>query len=151
LIAGVTLLIFAFLGTVIFKLYAITIEALQIMGGILFFRTGLNMLEAKLSRTRTTPVEREESMDRDYRSGSDHSCNAPVSKAPSKLSYGILLLSILLVLIVVYFSFIYGEKTAKKIGQTNIRIIQRIMGLILMVIAVQFVINGTESVLSRIF
>jgi multiple antibiotic resistance protein len=73
------------------------------------------------------------------------------SKAPSKLSYGILLLSILLVLIVVYFSFIYGEKTAKKIGQTGMLIIQRIMGLIIMVIAVQFVINSTESVLSRIF
>ena len=34
----------------------------------------------------------------------------------------------------------------KLLGTTGIRIIQRLMGLILMVIAVQFVINGVISI-----
>ena len=63
--AGITLIIFAGLGSLIFKLYSITIEAFQIMGGIIFFRSGLRLLEAKIGRTRTTPAEQDESMDRD--------------------------------------------------------------------------------------
>ena len=63
--AGITLIIFAGFGSLIFKLYSITIEAFQIMGGIILFRSGLRMLEAKIGRTRTTPAEQDESMDRD--------------------------------------------------------------------------------------
>ena len=33
------------------------------MGGILFFRNGLRMLDAKIGRSRTTPAEQEESQD----------------------------------------------------------------------------------------
>ena len=56
----ITLLVFTFLGSIIFKLYGITVEAFQIMGGILFFRSGLRMLEAQVGRSRTTETEREE-------------------------------------------------------------------------------------------
>ena len=43
------------------------------------------------------------------------------------------------------------NKLSKKIGQTGMRAIQRIMGIVLMVIAIQFIINGSETVLARIF
>ena len=55
--ATILLLIFACMGEVIFKFYGITIHAFKIAGGILFFRTGTNMLHAKTPRTRTTPKE----------------------------------------------------------------------------------------------
>ena len=48
----VTLLLFGFLGKYIFQLYSITLDAFKIMGGIIFFRTGLRMLEVIGSRTR---------------------------------------------------------------------------------------------------
>ena len=35
------------------------------MGGILFFRNGLKMLDAKVGRSRTTPAEQEESQESD--------------------------------------------------------------------------------------
>ena len=35
------------------------------MGGILFFRNGLKMLEARIGRSRTTPAEQEESQESD--------------------------------------------------------------------------------------
>lgn len=63
LTAFYTLIIFSFLGSVIFKFFGITLEAFQIMGGILFFRNGLRMLEAKVGRSRTTPAEQEESLE----------------------------------------------------------------------------------------
>jgi multiple antibiotic resistance protein len=40
-----------------------------------------------------------------------------------------------------------GNKVSKKIGTTGIRIIQRLMGIILMVIAVQFIIDGITPII----
>ena len=40
-----------------------------------------------------------------------------------------------------------GNKLSKKIGTTGIRIIQRLMGIILMVIAVQFIIDGLSPII----
>lgn len=161
--AGITLIIFAGLGSLIFKLYSITIEAFQIMGGIIFFRSGLRLLEAKIGRTRTTPAEQDESMDRDdiaispvgipLITGPGALTSAVIlsGKAPGISSYGTLLLAITIVLTLVYFIFRGGDTLAKKIGQSGMRAIQRIMGIVLMVIAIQFIINGSETVLSRIF
>ena len=161
--AGITLIIFAGFGSLIFKLYSITIEAFQIMGGIIFFRSGLRMLEAKIGRTRTTPAEQDESMDRDdiaispvgipLITGPGALTSAVIlsGKAPGISSYGTLLLAITIVLTLVYFIFRGGDTVAKKIGQSGMRAIQRIMGIVLMVIAIQFIINGSETVLNRIF
>jgi len=38
----------------------------------------------------------------------------------------------------------------QKIGIAGMRVIERMMGLILMVIAVQFIINGIETIANRI-
>ena len=44
IITGSTVLvIFTLLGSFIFRFYGITVEAFQIMGGIIFFRSGLRM------------------------------------------------------------------------------------------------------------
>lgn len=160
--AGVTLLVFALLGSLIFKVYGITVEAFQIMGGIIFFRSGLRMLEAKVGRTRTTPAEQEESLDQDDIAvspigipiitgpGAITAAMLLSSKAQSPVHYGELVLAILVVLYAVYLIFRGSDQLSKRLGATGMRVFQRIMGLILMVIAVQFVIRGVETVLSRI-
>ena len=61
--AFLTLVVVSIVGSVIFNIFGITIEAFQIMGGIIFFRNGLRMLEAKVGRSRTTPAEQEESQE----------------------------------------------------------------------------------------
>ena len=65
LTAFITLILFSILGSVIFNFFGITIEAFQIMGGILFFRNGLRMLDSKIGRSSTTPAEQEESEESD--------------------------------------------------------------------------------------
>ena len=65
LTAFFTLILFSILGSVIFSFFGITIEAFQIMGGILFFRNGIRMLDSKIGRSRTTPAEQEESLETD--------------------------------------------------------------------------------------
>ena len=163
LTAFITLIIFSILGSVIFNIFGITIEAFQIMGGILFFRSGFRMSEAKIGRSRTTPMEREESQE------SDDLAISPIgipliagpgaitasmllsSQTPQLYSYATLGVSISLVLAVVYLILRNGGLLMKALGFTGMRVIQRLMGLVLMVIAVQFVINGVMSILSPLF
>tara|TARA_B100001287_G_scaffold109946_1_gene92744 strand:- start:2 stop:649 length:648 start_codon:yes stop_codon:yes gene_type:complete len=157
--ALITLLLFAILGSLIFSFFGITLEAFQIMGGILFFRNGLRMLDAKVGRSRTTPAEQEESQE------SDDIAISPIgipliagpgaitatmllsSQTPQIYSYLTLGLSIMIVLTFVYVILRNGDVLMKVLGTSIMRIIQRLMGLILLVIAVQFVINGTISVI----
>ena len=157
--ALITLLLFAILGSLIFSFFGITIEAFQIMGGILFFRNGLRMLDAKVGRSRTTPAEQEESQE------SDDIAISPIgipliagpgaitatmllsSQTPHIYSYLTLGFSIMIVLTFVYVILRNGDVLMKVLGTSIMRIIQRLMGLILLVIAVQFVINGTISVI----
>ena len=158
LTAFITLILFSLLGSVIFNFFGITIEAFQIMGGILFFRNGLRMLDSKIGRSRTTPAEQEESEE------SDDIAISPIgipliagpgaitatmllsSQTPQLYSYFTLIFSIFFVLSLVYLILRNGDMILKLLGTTGIRIIQRLMGLILMVIAVQFVINGVISI-----
>lgn len=157
--AFLTLVIFSIVGSVIFNIFGITIEAFQIMGGIIFFRNGLRMLEAKVGRSRTTPAEQEESQE------SNEIAISPIgipliagpgaitasmllsSQTPEFYSYGTLGLSIFLVLMVVYLILRNGNLIITVLGTTGMRVIQRLMGLILLVIAVQFVINGVLSII----
>ena len=69
------------------------------------------------------------------------------SQTPQIYSYFTLIFSIFVVLSLVYIILRNGDILLKLLGTTGVRIIQRLMGLILMVIAVQFVINGLASVL----
>ncbi len=157
----IILLVFALLGTIIFRLYGITVEAFQIMGGIIFFRSGLKMLEAEVSRTRTTPKEREASQEQDDIAispigiplitgpGAITGVMLLSGKAHSIYSIGTLVLAILLSMAAFYFILRGGDRVSNRIGVTGMRVIQRVMGLILMVIAVQFVINGLVTVLKQ--
>jgi multiple antibiotic resistance protein len=162
LTAFLTLIIFSIMGSVIFNFFGITIEAFQIMGGILFFRNGMRMLEAKIGRSRTTPKEQEESLE------SDDIAISPIgipliagpgaitasmllsSQTPQLYSYATLGVSIFIVLSVVYLILRNGDLLMKALGHTGLRVIQRLMGLVLMVIAVQFVINGVMSALGSL-
>ena len=160
--ASIILIIFGLVGTYIFKFYSLTIDAFRIMGGIIFFRNGLRMLEAKLSRGRSTPKETEESLQSDDIAVSP--IGIPIIAGPGAITatmilsgdaqnftdYGILIFTILFTMILTFFIFRGAERLSKKLGTTGLRIIQRIMGVLLMVIAVQFVINGVTPVLVNI-
>lgn len=163
LTAALILIIFALLGTYIFKFYSLTIEAFRIMGGIIFFRTGLRMLDAQISRGRSTPRETEESMESDDIAVSP--IGIPVIAGPGAITasmilsgeaqdaidYGILIFTIMFTMILTFFVFRGANKLSARFGTTGLRIIQRIMGILLMVIAVQFMINGVTVVLVNIF
>ena len=55
----------AILGTWILQLFGITLEAFRIAGGILLFGIGMEMVYAKVSRTKLTATEKYESREND--------------------------------------------------------------------------------------
>jgi len=158
----IILVIFAYLGTYIFSLYSISIDAFRIMGGIIFFRSGLKMLESIVPRTRTTPAETEESLEHDDIAISP--IGIPIVTGPGAITAAmilagqtkssveqlILFLAILFVLFVTLIIFYTAPLIFKKIGSSGSRLIQRLMGIILMVIAVQFVIDGVTNVINGV-
>lgn len=158
----VTLLIFAFLGRYIFEFYSITLDAFKIMGGIIFFRTGLTMLEAIVSRSRSTPQEQQEGLETEdigitpvgipLLTGPGAITGAMVlsGKATVPVDYGILIATIIAVMVFTYFILIGADNLLSKLGTTWFRVIQRVMGILLMVIAVQFIIDGVTPVLKSI-
>ena len=159
---SIILIVFTLLGSIIFQFYGITVEAFQIMGGVIFFRSGMRMLDAKVGRSRTTESEREEFKD------TDEIAISPIGvplitgpgaitgvvilsgKAPTNFSVLVLLFSVIISMFIFYFILKAGNYIGQKIGIAGMRVIERMMGLILMVIAVQFIINGIETIANRI-
>ena len=155
------LLLFACVGELIFKFYGITIHAFKIAGGILFFKTGIDMLYAQTSRTRTTPQEAIEAIETNDTSIAP--IGIPIIAGPGAITSVMLIshqantfyervffyLNIILILLITYFVLKVAKKISKRFGMTGIRIIQRIMGLILMVLAVQFIINGITPIVEN--
>ena len=154
----VVLVIFAYLGRYIFAIYSISIDAFRIMGGIIFFRSGIKMLDSITPRTRITPSETEESLEHEDIAISP--IGIPIVTGPGAITAAmilagqadslteqiILLISILLVLFLTLVIFLFSPKIFKKLGQSGSRLIQKLMGIILMVIAVQFIIDGISNV-----
>ena len=152
--AYIILTIFAIMGDLIFKLYGITIYAFMIAGGILFLRNSFDMIDSKISRESSTPLETKEAIQKEDISitpigipliagpGAITSIMILSSQTSSYVDKCIVHINILITLIITYIILLLGKKISKKIGTTGIRIIQRIMGLILLVISIQFIING---------
>ena len=117
------------------------------------------MLDAKVGRLRTTPADQEESQE------SDDIAISPIgipliaclgaitatmllsSQTPQIYSYLTLGLCIMIVLTFVYVILRNGDVLIIVLGTSIMRIIQRLMELMLLIITVKFVINGTISVI----
>ena len=160
--AYIVLFIFSLMGDVFFKFYGITINAFMIAGGILFFRNSLDMIDSKISRLSSTPMETKEAEKKEDIGITP--IGIPLIAGPGAITSVMLLSSqtsnfydkcilhtnIILILIITLLILLLGKRIAISIGTTGIRIIQRIMGLILMVISIQFIINGFVPILKEI-
>ena len=154
IVAFILLIIFAIMGTFIFNFFSLTIYAFKIVGGILFFRIGLNMVESKVSRIKSTPQEEKEAMDKDDITYTP--LGIPLIAGPGAITSVMILseniitlqqkilfvLAIAICIIITYIILSASKKMSQMIGTTGIRIIQRVMGIILMAIAVQLIFSG---------
>lgn len=156
--AFLILVSFAILGSVLLDLFGITIDAFRIGGGILLFGIGMEMVYAKTSRTKMTATEKYESMDAEDISimpmaipmiagpGAIATTIVLESEALGTiLQKAVILASIIVAIVMTYVMMKNSEKIVSRIGQKEFRVINRLMGMLLIAIAIQFVINGLRS------
>ena len=156
IVAFLVLIFFAVMGNFIFIFFNLTIYAFKVVGGVLFFRIGLNMVESKISRTKSTPMEEQEAMHKDDITytplgipliagpGAITSVMILSENTSSLIEKILFILAIFICIMSTYPILSISKKLSKMIGTTGIRIIQRVMGIILMAIAVQFIFDGLQ-------
>ena len=152
------LFVFALAGTYILQFFGITRQAFQIAGGILFFAVGWDMLQARRSRVKTTQEEETESSQKEdvgiiplglptlAGPGAITTVIALNGQAESLLESLAVYASIILVMGICWITLIAAPALTRRMGQTGMNVMTRLMGLLVMVIGAQFVINGATTV-----
>lgn len=159
-LSTVVLIFFTLFGSSLLSLFGITINAFTIAGGVLLFGIGMEMVYARTSRAKITATEKYESIDAEEVSSMPLAfpmISGPgtittvivLSKNASGLAgpvhLGIILVSVLVTMVLTYLLLISAERFSHHIGQREYRVVNRLMGIMLMAIAVQFMINGISS------
>jgi len=153
---AITLIAFALGGSMIFKIFGITIGAFKIAGGILMGLNALDMVQARRSQQRETPAEKAEGIQKEdigivplgvpMLAGPGAISTVMVLALGSKgpLLSGAVYVSIILTSLVSYYVLAAASLVERRLGQTGMRILTRFMGLVLCAIAVQFIIDGIK-------
>lgn len=151
---AIVLTTFAIAGSLIFRMFGITLPAFKIAGGIILLLIGLEMLQARQSGTKATPEEQQEGAEK-----SDASIvplGIPMLAGPGAISTVMVLVgesrtwwqhvivfgTIVVSSVASYMVLAGADRVRRYLGETGIRILMRLMGLLLVALAVQFVANG---------
>ncbi len=162
LTAVVTMLLFAVCGQLIFDFFQITLGAFRIAGGILLFIISLSMVYGERSKSRMTEDEQTQAGTKEDPAVTP--LGIPMMSGPGTIATviglmdqsrgwemkGMVLVAIVIVVFVGWIIFRFSTALMHKIGSGGLNILTRLMGLILAVIAVQFVINGIGDALPQI-
>jgi multiple antibiotic resistance protein len=158
--AAVTCLIvltaFALAGQYIFQMFGIKLPAFELAGGLILLLIGLDMLEAKRSATQEAHGDAEEASAKEDAGivplgvpmlagpGAISSVMVLVGTVPGIFHWqmGAILGSIAITSLVSYWVLAGASRVRRVMGETGIRILVRIMGLLLVALAMQFFVNG---------
>ncbi len=153
--AGITLALFAVMGGAIFAFFGITVPAFQIAGGVLFT---LMSVQTLVDGKAEVPEDSD---------GSDPSIvplGIPMIAGPGAISTVMVLVgqaqdgfrlfalatAILVNIILTLVILLASPWIVARLGMTGQKITAKVMGLITLVIGVQFVINGSVAVFTEI-
>lgn len=154
---------FALGGGVIFKLLGVSLAAFKIAGGILLMLTALDMLRSKQSDTRTTGQEIDEAVQKKdvtvvplampLLAGPGAIATVMVLTANTRALWEMIpiLLSVLITGAVSYLLLAAAHHVDRLLGVNGRSILERIMGLLLAAIAVQFVVGGVRDAFPEVF
>lgn len=150
--AFIILIGFSLTGQFIFAFFGISVDSLRIVGGIILFFIGYEMMQARFNRPRQedeSPVE--------YASDIAITPLAiPIVSGPGAIATAIVLsegapnpiawigfvLVIAVILLITWLGLISAERIMQILGDNGNKVLMRIMGLLVMVIAVEFFFAG---------
>jgi multiple antibiotic resistance protein len=148
---------FAVAGTLIFRVFGITLGAFKVAGGVLLLLTSIEMLRAQQQRTRVTPEEEKEGTEKEDVAifplaipllagpGSIATVATLMGKAGRILFAVPVVLSIAVTCAISYAMLIAAERIQRMMGVTGLSVLNRVIGLIIGAIAVQFMIDGLRD------
>ncbi len=150
--------LFSLAGSLIFRLFSITLPAFKIAGGVVLFLIAVDMLQARRSGTQEVSEERLEGTEKEEVGVTP--MGIPMLAGPGAISTAMVLMgqsrswwhtipvfvAIAVTALVSYFVLAGASRVRKYLGETGIRILMRMMGLVLTAIAVQFVLNGLMDI-----
>ena len=162
IVAFFTVIAFAFSGQILFKFFGISVNSFRVVGGLIFFMMGWDMLQARLGQFKHT--DDEDKIDAYVEDISITPLAIPMICGPGAITNaiilmddaadftqkGVLILVIALVLLITYLVLVGGSKITEKLGSTGNKVMMRLMGLIVMVIAVEFFFSGLKPILRGI-
>ncbi len=163
MVSAAILLTFLAFGGVIFKLFSLTLAAFKIAGGILLLLTSLDMLRSLPVRTRTSGKEMTEAMSKPdvaivplampLLAGPGSIATVMVLAAQANHAWQFLLvaLSILITAVLSYVLLRAASLVNRVLGNSGRAILERVMGLLLIAIAVQFMLGGIRDAFPEIF
>lgn len=157
IVAFLSLVLFAFSGQVLFNFFGISVNSFRVVGGIIFFMMGYDMLQARLTKIKVNKSEISEYVD-------DISVTPlaiPMICGPGAITNAIVLMedavqfenkailigTMLLICIIIFLVLWGATQITKLLGTTGNKILMRLMGLIVMVIAVEFFFSGLKPIL----
>jgi len=145
---------FAFSGQLLFNFFGISVNSFRIVGGVIFFIMGMDMLHARLGK-----VKIKDSEIKTYVNDISVTPLAiPMICGPGAITNAIvlmedattfgykavLILTLLLVMLLTYLIYYSSSRIIKFLGETGNNVMMRLMGLIVMVIAVEFFFSGLK-------
>ncbi len=149
--------LFAVAGTLIFRVFGITLGAFKVAGGVLLLLTSIEMLKAQQRRTLVTPEEELEGVQKEDVAifplaipllagpGSIATVTALMGKAGRILFAIPVILSIAVTCAASYAMLVGAERIQRILGVTGINVMNRVIGLIIGAIAVQFMFDGLRD------
>ena len=155
IVATVIVALFALLGNYIFSIFGINLSALRIMGGIILGLIGYHMIQGNVSPIQHDPKQSvKDSINSNNTDVAISPLAMPVLAGPGTIATTMNLssstnpftvISAFVVLsVITYFIFIYGEQIMAKLGNNIMNVITKLMGLILATIGVRMLIMGVQ-------
>jgi multiple antibiotic resistance protein len=148
-----------FLGEPLLRLFGISIASFRVGGGILILLMAISMLNARVSRTHSTPEEMQEGAEKD--DPAVVPLGIPLLAGPGAISTMIiyahqakdvydtlfLIAAGLFVAFTVLIALRLADPLRDLLGKTGINIISRLLGLILTAVAIEFIAGGLVQLL----
>ncbi len=152
--AGFILIFFVVFGDILFEIFGIGIDAFQIGGGIILAFVSMNMIFGQPHKERAssqdlTEVEQKENISIVPLAipllsgpGAISTVITIASSAHTFLYHALLVLSIGIACFGVFLVFKSSDRITRLLGRIGINVLSRLMGVLLMALAMQFVIKG---------
>jgi multiple antibiotic resistance protein len=160
LAAWVMLCTFAIAGGVIFKAFGISLGAFKIAGGLMLLLMSIDMMRAQPARTKTSEEEQQESAARD--DVALFPLAIPMLAGPGAIATVMVLMSqaawdpirttsvflaVTITCVAGWLLMRYAARVGEKIPKTLLRAFERIMGLLLAAVAVEFIAGGIRDII----